>query len=124
MRELKPYEENPEQLSDWYNEFLKTRIIGTSPTLSLEKYVGVYTHKIYGSVYIQMENDKLIAKRGTFNSDLSHWHYDTFRSIDRSKKIGFDTITFFVDQSGSIGELMIWDTKGFVKEGNTSHEHH
>lgn len=125
LEEVKPYQENSEELKNWYTNFQNTRIDGTSPTLSIEEYTGTYTHEIYGSVTIELVSNKLIATRGYFISDLSHWHYDTFKSIDKSKKIGVDTITFFMGPAGTVDELMIWDTKGFIKEGeNSSGGHH
>lgn len=124
LEEIKPYAEDSSELANWYNEFLTTRVEGTSATLSKEEYTGVYTHQIYGSVSVELINDQLIAKRGNFISDLTHWHYDTFKSIDRSKKIGLDTITFFIGSSGQVDELMIWDVKGFIKERKNSGGHH
>jgi len=123
---LKPYEENPDDLIKWYSEFENNRVKNTRPTHPLEKYCGTFRHKTFGDVIIELVNEALVLKRGNYISDLSHWHYDTFKSIMRNKKVGFDTVTFYVGSDGSVEELMIWGRKEFFKVGktNSSTGHH
>lgn len=57
------------------------RISGTSPTLSLDKYVGSYISLIYGEAKVELVNDKLYLKflpTPIFHSPLEHWQYNTF----------------------------------------------
>lgn len=121
---IKPYEENPDDLAKWYSEFFASKIKGTNPTHNNEKYCGTYRHKNFGDVTIEQINGHLILKRGNYISDLSHWQYDTFKSIMRDNKMGLDTVTFYTGSDGSVDELMLWDRKGFIKvraKPNTSH---
>ncbi len=117
---IKPQEENPDDLAKWYSEFKNGRIESTVPTLDLVEYCGTFRHKTFGDVTIELVNNVLILKRGKYISDLSHWHYDTFKSIMRNKKVGFDTITFYIGSDGTVDELMIWDRKEFFKVRETS----
>lgn len=53
------------------------------PTLSLENYVGTYTHLAYGTVKIALENDGLLIT--TYNDDkghLEHWEENDFNIAD------------------------------------------
>ncbi|HJS51289.1 MAG TPA: serine hydrolase [Pyrinomonadaceae bacterium] len=57
------------------------RVMGTNPSLALEKYAGTYKNDLYGEVKINNEGGKLNINFGpAFKSDLQHWHYDTFRA--------------------------------------------
>lgn len=55
------------------------RILGTSPTVPLAKYVGVYADSAYGDAEIKEQSGKLTIQFGVVSGDLEHWHYDTFR---------------------------------------------
>ncbi|MCD4696658.1 MAG: serine hydrolase [Bacteroidales bacterium] len=60
-----------------------SRVIGTKPSLSLEKYTGTYTDKMYGNASISHENGQLkivlLPAKELFTATLEHWHYDTFK---------------------------------------------
>lgn len=54
------------------------RVLGTSPSLPLEEYAGVYENEGYGQVIVRYEDGKLY---GTYNDDespLVHYHFDQF----------------------------------------------
>jgi CubicO group peptidase (beta-lactamase class C family) len=123
---IRPQEENPKELAKWVSEFENSLIRSTSPTINLVKYCGTFQHKTFGDVTIELVNDKLILKRGGYISDLNHWHYDTFKSIIRNNKMGFDTVTFYIGPDGTVTKMMIWDIKEFFKVRETSSEanHH
>jgi len=122
ISQIRPYETKPKELEDWYNEFKGNQIKNTKPSLDLKKYEGIYSHKTYGNVKVEFKDGKLILKRGEYISDLTHWHYDTFKSIMRNKSFGLDTVTFYIGYDGTVEELMLWDEKGFVK--NKENKHH
>ncbi len=54
-------------------------------------------------------------RRGPLIADLEHWHYDTFAAYHRSRRIGFDTVTFIPNGAGGIRELVLVDVEGFKK---------
>ena len=58
------------------------RELDTKPTLSLADYVGNYYDPMYGAAKVLIEDGHLIldfAPAPQLKSDLSHWHYDTFK---------------------------------------------
>lgn len=92
-------------------EYEETRIAGTHPSLELESYTGSYTSDAYGEARITMEDGHLVLSIGPrFTGDLTHWHYDTFRSNWRGSDGGWGMLTFYLDDRGSPTRL--W-TAGF-----------
>lgn len=55
------------------------RISGTSPTLPITKYAGVYADSAYGDLEIKEESGKLTVRMGHYGGPAEHWNYDTFR---------------------------------------------
>ncbi|MFN7117062.1 MAG: serine hydrolase, partial [Saprospiraceae bacterium] len=54
------------------------RVLGTKPTLALEKYTGTYSSPLYGDVKVELQNGKLVGHTSSKNFiTLEHWHYDT-----------------------------------------------
>lgn len=86
--------------SDQIAERDSLRIPDTKPSLSLEKYAGIYTDKMYGDAEIKFENDKLtlslLPTKELFTSRMEHWHNDTFRIkfSDPFLPQGFVTFSF------------------------------
>lgn len=81
--------------NDWidtyskYSEFSKDPFIptppakelrknNTSPSLSLNKYAGIYKNSAYNDVKITCENEELAIHFNNYRSTLKHWHYDSF----------------------------------------------
>ena len=63
-------------------EVEESRVGGTTPSLPLADYAGVYENQMYGEISVTEENGGLTARFGTgYAGRLEHWHYDTFRSI-------------------------------------------
>lgn len=60
-----------------------SRITGTTPSLTLEKYVGTYEDSMYGKAQIQLIDGQLsltlLPARELFTATMNHWHYDTFQ---------------------------------------------
>lgn len=57
------------------------RVLGTSPSLPLDKYVGVFYHPLQGDLVVTLEGGDLRFLYGeNFNAKLEHWHFDTFNA--------------------------------------------
>ena len=63
-------------------EKIESRISGTKPSFELKNYTGIYEDKMYGKAKITLKDDKLFFKMlpsaKMFQSELIHWHNDTF----------------------------------------------
>lgn len=75
----------------------EARVTGTSPTLPLSDYVGVYSNPLYDDVEVVERDGGLALILGpTLAGTLEHWHYDTFRlAFDRAWR-GDALVTFTV----------------------------
>ncbi len=89
------YLELPEH--DWNGDFVKTmktmkegyiaaeqkkeqqRVKGTKPSLPLERYVGVYTHELYGDLKVSIKNSRLFLEFLSLYGGLAHWEKDQFQ---------------------------------------------
>lgn len=94
---------------------LAQRATGTSPSLSLEKYVGVYADSLYGDATVRSENGKLRLAYGRyFDGELEHWHHDTFRAIWKDRMLGKSFVTFALDADGKVKNADVegWTTFG------------
>ncbi len=63
------------------------RVLGTSPTLPIAKYAGVYADSAYGDLEVKEQSGKLTFQMGSYGGPAEHWNYDTFqvRWNDRSQ---------------------------------------
>lgn len=89
-------EENEDEKSE-------SRVEGTSPSLKLEGYTGIYNDNSYGKAKIELTGNKLVVSfpTKTFVSELEYWHYDTFKvELDDYLPEGF--ITFDFDSKGEV----------------------
>ena len=90
---------------------LITRKKGTTPSHSLEEYVGIYEHPAYGLVHVDYENGALIARYNNFKFQLEHWHYDVFSICKESEDVLFSfkniKLTFRNGLNGDVNELII-----------------
>ena len=61
----------------------KKRVMDTSPSLPLDDFVGVYTDKMCGDIYVKMLDEKELeisfSNSFIFKGKLTHWHFDTFQ---------------------------------------------
>jgi len=84
------------------------RVTGTSPSLSIDAYVGSYADSLAGTVRIERQGDalRLIAssKRA---ATLEHWHFDTFRARWDRRNAGRSTVTFYLDANGGVRSLQL-----------------
>jgi hypothetical protein len=84
------------------------RVTGTSPSLPLARYAGVYADSMYGDVEVTEDASKLRLQFGPhYSSDLVHWHFDTFESVPRDPVLGRFNVRFVVDAAGKISALDI-----------------
>jgi hypothetical protein len=59
-----------------------TQVKNTLPSHALKDYAGKYMHSIYGKVEIEIQNDVLVFSFRNTTSNLSHFHYDQFITIE------------------------------------------
>lgn len=87
----------------------------SKPSLALERYAGTYADSMYGNATVKVENGKLVLRYGpTFEGDLEHWQYDTFRAIWRNPRLGKSFITFALDARGRVSDM---DVEGLADFG-------
>jgi CubicO group peptidase (beta-lactamase class C family) len=119
----------PEQAQDWgaymlelkkqgairdaehAEEELASRVKGTSPSLSLDDYVGEYHDPKYGSVIISKEKNGLkfdFQPTDLYYGSLSHWHYDTFKMTwGEQHFLPEGKATFILNEEGQVEELRV-----------------
>ena len=55
------------------------RVLGTKPSLSLDRYAGAYADSLYGSVTVRLERGRLVLAPSAFlTADLEHWNTTRF----------------------------------------------
>jgi hypothetical protein len=94
-----------------------SRVNGTQPSLTLEKYSGTYKDEALGDAKVSLENGKLVLRTPSFVADLEHWHYDTFRATTRDLVTGKTFATFTLDSQGKTDTLTIPDLGVTFKRG-------
>ncbi|RLD24427.1 MAG: serine hydrolase [Bacteroidetes bacterium] len=74
------------KFADYKKERVAKRVAArepdTKPTLSLETYTGDYYDPMYGDAKVLIEDGHLVldfARAPQLKSDLSHWHYNSFK---------------------------------------------
>jgi CubicO group peptidase (beta-lactamase class C family) len=113
---------------DWSAEFLKLygdadknaqaartardamRVMGTRPSLSLEKYAGTYGHPAWGDLVVSMDTGGLrvaIGPGADNTGPLEHWNYDTFRATLGDGRGGRNMLTFQLDPAGNVASVML-----------------
>ena len=85
---------------------LAERVKGTSPSLGLQDYAGVYQSEMYGDVEVKFADGKLSVHFGpNFNGDVEHWNYDTFQVTWRDKVQGKGFMTFSLNAKGKVDTI-------------------
>jgi CubicO group peptidase (beta-lactamase class C family) len=80
----------------------------STPSHTLDSYVGTYEHPAYGAIHVKLENNQLLATYGGVNLPLSHTCYDIFKgSLKAFGEKGAVTFSFENDSSGDICEVRI-----------------
>jgi CubicO group peptidase (beta-lactamase class C family) len=92
----------------------KQRTAGTNPSLSLDRYAGVYQSDLYGELKVTQENSRLVLYFGPdYSADLEHWQHDTFRATDRLDKHKM-VVSFTLGTAGKVAEIKLPDLEGIV----------
>jgi CubicO group peptidase (beta-lactamase class C family) len=82
------------------------RVVGTAPTLPLERYAGTYADSARGTIAVRLEGDHLVLSRSPFlTADLEHWHYDVFTTRWRSGWLDPVLVTFRLGVAGDVSAL-------------------
>ena len=125
---------NGQAARDWSAEFLKLygdaetgaereraaddakRVMGTHPSLALERYAGTYTHPAWGDLVLKMDGSSLrmVLGVGPDNSGLlEHWNYDTFRATLGDGRGGATVLTFELDAAGNVAAVVVDGSEEF-----------
>lgn len=96
------------------------RKTGTSPTLPLKQYAGLYEHPGYGGMMISVSNDSLFAQSAYIRFFLQHYHYDVFRPIALLEGIDIEEdspmrLQFVSDLKGEPAELRAFGVEPSVE---------
>ena len=83
------------------------RLAGTSPTLPLGKYAGVYADSAFGEAEIREGSGKLTIQFGTATGELEHWQYDTFRITWNTVTRDRSSATFRIGTDGSAKAMVL-----------------
>ncbi len=63
------------------------RVHGTKPSRELDAYVGSYSEPAYGTVTISLKDDALVLNWSSFRLPLKHFHYDTFLTPPKDRRL-------------------------------------
>jgi len=87
--------------------FEEKRVKETTSSVSIGKFTGVYQNDLYGQIEVKASGEQLLVDiNNTLTAKLTHWHYDTFRGVFDKRWFGEMTITFHMNESGMIDELV------------------
>ena len=83
------------------------RVVGTRPSLPLERYAGRYEHPVYGAVEVRLAEGTLrLAVGPRLSASLEHWHHDTFQARwDRAWQ-GRELVVFQLGAEGEPARLL------------------
>jgi CubicO group peptidase (beta-lactamase class C family) len=86
---------------------LAQRVIGTRPSLGLDRYVGSYEHPLFGSLQIELEDNALVIRRSAeFSGAMEHWHNDMFAvKWTTSRAPGYTFALFKLDERARVVSL-------------------
>ncbi|MDE3045483.1 MAG: serine hydrolase [Verrucomicrobiota bacterium] len=60
---------------------------GTAPSHPLQEYIGDYEHPGYGTLRVEIKNNKLQVTFNRIISTLEHWHYDVFSIVEENEEV-------------------------------------
>ncbi len=82
------------------------RIMGTKPSLPLERYAGSYVDSLYGKALVSYENGALRLRTSSKQAGtMEHWQYDTFRVKWDAAWRGTAMATFSLDAAGKPSQV-------------------
>ncbi|NIM58137.1 MAG: serine hydrolase [Candidatus Aminicenantes bacterium] len=81
---------------------------GTSPSLPLADYAGVYVHPAFGLVEVAVDNEKLTAYfQSGLTSELKHFHFDVFKGTTSDFWLPAISVSFHLSNEGTVDNLSI-----------------
>ncbi|KAG0367242.1 hypothetical protein BGZ54_004169 [Gamsiella multidivaricata] len=104
------------------------RIKNKPPTRSLSEFVGEYSSPLYGNVSIQLDKggkgrEKVLRfKMHSFNSEMEHYHYDSFSMVlDDYNAISAAFLTFTTGGDGKVAGFRVnfgeqWGIQEFMRK--------
>lgn len=98
-------DEQEQHAADVMKQQGTTRAADSKPSLSLDKYAGIYKDPWYGPVSLRLENGKLVFSLDHTPkaiADVEHWQYDTFKAHWRDRTIEDAFLTFSLKSDGTI----------------------
>ena len=88
------------------SELKSKRKTGTKTRLPLADYAGTYTHPMLGTAQIKTSGKGLELSFNNFAAfNLSHWHYDTFRSDIENRYLMELMVNFNFGTDGSVTKI-------------------
>ncbi len=86
-------------------------VSGTKPSLSIEKYAGVYTDKLIGDLNISLNEGKMVLRfeqSPQLIADMNYFQYNTFVAKFRNHDFKADSyVTFLINASGKVDEVKL-----------------
>jgi len=88
---------------------MKSQVKGTTPTLPLNDYTGIYRSELYGTAVVMISEGKLKIdlNNHTIDLPLSHWNYDTFIGALGQYRQYKVLACFTLDSSGKPSSLIL-----------------
>jgi CubicO group peptidase (beta-lactamase class C family) len=77
-------------------------VAGTRPTLELGAYAGNWFHPAFGTVKVELVEDRLTLKFDAMTLPLEHFNYDTFKSAQLDA-----LVKFRLDAAGKPAEMLL-----------------
>lgn len=97
------------------------RVLGTHPSLPLDRYAGTYVDPGFGEAIITQDGDGLIVRLGPRHTGrLQHWHYETFIATWDNPLLGRSAITFPVDAEGKVPEMDVRGLRSYRRAADPS----
>jgi CubicO group peptidase (beta-lactamase class C family) len=82
------------------------KVPGTKPAHPLAEYAGVYAHPGYGELTVNFADNRLSFSYNGMQTNLDHWHYETFNGVKISDPTFADfKLTFRTDVNGRVAAI-------------------
>ena len=93
------------------------RILGTAPSLPLQRYAGTYEYEYDGQAHVELNDDGGLrvhfGQPGSFSGVMEHWHHNVFRLYydgGDGQAYGNSFVTFTIGPQGTV----TWMDMGFM----------
>lgn len=105
---LSNYEKRYAEVQALRDSIHNARIKDSQPSLSKEKYVGVYKSDAYGEVEVFLKGQDLHLRFWNdtdLEAVLEHWHFDTYRAVWKNKALREEFMQFHLNKRGEVEAL-------------------